>query len=102
MPSAPRLMASACMRSMASFAGLVEGLGEAAQFGVLHRSHGLSDAPMSDVVDAGAHDHAEGRVTRLHQSPEVLPGQVRGEGLARRRFRQEPGLSARTLRCRWR
>jgi hypothetical protein len=37
---------------------------------------------VGDVVDAGAHDHAERRVAGPDQRPEVLAGQVGGERLA--------------------
>src|SRR5664280_1546118 len=64
-------------------AGLVQCLGEVGELYVLPgRAERLPDSPVGDVVDAGPHDQALGNVTGLHQRPEVLAREVRGEGLA--------------------
>ena len=64
-------------------AGVVERLGE------LRRSRrsarccciACQKPLVGDVVDAGAHHHAQRRVAGLDERPEVLPGQVGGERL---------------------
>ncbi|HEY6491904.1 MAG TPA: hypothetical protein VIZ43_01420 [Trebonia sp.] len=63
-------------------AGVVQGLGELLDLDVAaevteDRAHAL----VRDVVDAGAHDHAERGVAGPDERPEVLAGQVRGERL---------------------
>ena len=65
-------------------AGVVERLGELRQLDVLPDvAHRLPEPLVGDVVDAGAHHHAERRVAGLDQRPEVLAGQVGGERLVR-------------------
>ena len=47
-----------------------------------HGAEGLGELAVRDVEDAGSHHQSLGYVTRLHERPEVLPREVRGEGLA--------------------
>jgi hypothetical protein len=62
--------------------GFVQRLGEVGELGVLaDRPERLAEAPVGDVVDAGPHDQALGDMPGLHDGPEVLAGEVRGEGL---------------------
>ena len=64
-------------------ARVVERLGEVRQLDVLARLlHRLEHAAVRDVVDAGAHDHADRAVAGAQQRPEVLAGEVARERAA--------------------
>src|SRR5579862_1871382 len=61
-------------------ARLVERLSEVGELDVsTDAPHRLPEAAVGDVVHAGPHHEAERHVTGLHQDPEVLARQVRGE-----------------------
>ncbi len=65
------------------FTGIVEGLGEYLDFGVAPDiAEGFHHALMRHVIDAGAHHHFQRPIARLQQQPQILSGQVGGEGFA--------------------
>ena len=65
------------------FARVVESLGIIGHLYVLaNLFEPLSYALTGDMIDTVAHDHADGPVTGAQQGPEILAGEVGGEGQA--------------------